>query len=339
MIIDIYAIRVDISTDCEFVSSNLSKDFQLFPASDQPSGGAQVNISVHQQKPPYERIPPVTAALHGPGLVCYKDGNTNYVTYAEGGLLVYDFKHERGELFSEDPLLLYEKTKLTILSRVGELLDQRGLHRVHAFAVTRHDKALMCLMPMEGGKTTTTLNLLKKDPDIKIIADDMCLIDRQGRIFPFVMKVGARDRELVDSIPPQFMTTLQRPYYGVKYFIEPGFFKDRLASPMRLTHILVGQRAYRPGTSIQPLAKIKCFMPMIESGVFGLGLPQLLEFFVRGDFKMMTVRLGSILKRLFFCASLIGRTKTFTLTMGMDKQGTCDEILRLLKAGEGEHAA
>jgi len=338
-LIDIYSIRIQFSTNSEFVFNNLSKDFQLFTITDSAVIDAQVNISACLQSPLYERIPPVNAALHGPGLICYKDGNINYVTYSEGGLLIYDFKEERGELFSEDPFLLYEKTKLTILSRVGELLDQRGLHRIHAVAVARHDKALICLMPMEGGKTTTALNLLKKDPEIKILADDVCLIDRHGCIFPFMLRVGARDRDLIENIPSEFVMTIDRPKHGVKYFVDPAFFKDRLGEKMRLTHILIGQRAFRPGTEIRPLGKIKCFMPMIESGVFGLGLPQLLEFFVRGDFKMMAGRIGVILKRVFFCASLIGKAKTFTITIGRDKNASSEQILRLLKAAEVPHAA
>lgn len=338
-LIDVYSIRIRLTTDSEFVFTNLSKDFQLFTIIDQVVADVQVNVSAYLQSPPYERIPPVNAALHGAGLICYKDGNINYVTYSEGGLLVYDFQKERGELFSEDPLLLYEKTKLTILSRVGELLDQRGLHRIHAFAVACRGKALMCLMPMEGGKTTTTLNLLNKDPDIKILADDVCLIDCYGCIFPFLLRIGARDRELVESIPSEFVTTLERPKDRVKYYIEPAFFKDRLGAKTRLTHILIGQRAFRPNTEIKPIAKIKCFMPMIESGVFGLGLPQLLEFFVRGDFKMMAGRIAVILKRVFFCAGLLGKAKTFTITIGRDKQAASDQILCLLKAAEESHVA
>ncbi|MBF0122408.1 MAG: hypothetical protein HQL21_03230 [Candidatus Omnitrophica bacterium] len=282
------------------------------------------------RKPSYDRVPPINAALHGSGLICYKDQNINYVVYSCDGLLVYNFQTEEGEISCEDPLFLYEKTKLTILSRVGELLDKRGLHRIHAFAVSSHNKALMCLLPMEAGKTTTTLNLLKLDSTIKIISDDVCLMDGHGMIYPFLLRIGARDKDLIENIPEELVTTVDRPYYGIKYFIEPAYLKDRISPSIRLTHIMIGQRAFRQETKIAPLSKIKCFLPIIESGVFGLGLPQLLEFFVRGDFKLLANRLGIILKRVAFCITLIGKTKTFSMTIGQDKKAVCDEILRFL---------
>jgi len=331
LLIDVYSVRVKVITESEFVFNNLAKDFQLFVVSDEKQGRPQVKMSVCLKAPPYERIPPVVAALHGEGLICYKDGNISYVVYSQGGLLVYDFKSECGELFCENSLFLYEKIKITILSRIGELLDRRGLHRIHAFAVARKNKALMCLMPMEGGKTTTMLNLLRMDPDVSVIADDVCLIDRHGRIFPFLLRVGARDQDLVENISSDLVTSIDRPKFGLKYFIDLNFFKGRIATPMRLTHIMIGRRAFRDKTEIKPLAKIKCIMPMIESGVFGLGLPQLLEFFVRGDFKIMAVRIGIILKRVVFCIALLSRAKTCIITIGRNKRSSCGEILRFLK--------
>ncbi len=330
-ILDIF---VTAKIDSDFVAQNLAKDFAIYSTNEDPSGHQPISLTVLLQTPPWDRVPPLDAALHGPGLICYKDKNINYVVYSENGLLIYDFANETGELFGQNETGLYEKAKLTILSRVGELLDRRGIHRVHAFGVSLNDKAVICLLPMEGGKTTTVLNLLKASPEVKVIADDMCFIDRNGRVHPFLLRIGARDQALLKDIPATFVTEMARPYYGIKYFIEPGFFRDRLATARRVTHILVGQRAFRPGTEIKPLSKIKCIRPVIESGVFGLGLPQLLEFFVRGDFRMAFGRLGVILARSVFCLSLVMKTKTFILKLGFDKKTAVEKILEFLQAPE-----
>lgn len=330
--IDVFGIHIRIGTNCEFVFQNLAKDFALFRSDMESFGNVQVTISTFEQIPPYDRVPPIEASLYDHGLICYKKKNINYVVYSCDGLLIYNFSIETGDIFGTDKVFLYEKTKLTLLSRLGELLDRRGLHRIHAFGISYRDKTLICLIPMEGGKTTTVLNLLKADPAIQIVADDLCFIDRKGILHPFLMRLGARDPDLVQGVPPEFVNEIERPYYGVKYFIEPTFFKDRIGQPTRLTHILVGKRAFCPESKIEPISKIKAMGPLLESGIFGVGLPQLLEFFVRGGSRMFFQRAGIVLSRIFFCLSLQGKTKTFAIKIGLNKKATRDEILRFLKA-------
>lgn len=329
--INILGVEIKAVTNSDFVFENLNKDFALVSGQSLLANHNSLSLGVLVQEPPYQRVPVLEAALHGSGLICYKDKNINYVVYSTGGLLIYDFAKEEGELFGPDEIFLYEKAKLTILSRLGELLDQRGLHRIHAFAVSLNDKALMCLLPMEGGKTTTVLNLLKADPNIKLLADDVCFIGENGQIYPFLLRIGARDKELIEKIPEAYVSQINRPYYGIKYFIDPEFFKDRLGQPTHLTHILLGKRIFRPETNIESISKFQCWGPIIESGVFGMGLPQLLEFFTRGDSRLFCQRIGVIFSRILFCALLIIKTKTFVIKIGLDKKSSCKTILQFLK--------
>ncbi len=328
--INIYGINAVISTDNDFVYQNLKKDFALFKVERNPQQNKTITLSISFQAPAYHRIPPVDAVLHGQGLICYKDKNINYVVYSCSALLIYDFKKENGELFGTDEIFLYEKAKLTVLSRIGELQDLRGVHRIHAFGVSLNGKALICLLPMEAGKTTSVINLLQADPQIKIIADDVCFIDKKGVIYPFLLRMGARDKKLIENIPNDYITAIDRPYYGIKYFIDPEFFQNRLSKPMTLTHIFIGKRTFQAETKIEKISKFKCFGPVMESGIFGLGLPQLLEFFVRGDFKLLGRRTGMILSRVFFCTGMIIKTKMSMIKIGMDQQSTCKKILEFL---------
>jgi hypothetical protein len=54
LLIDIYSTCVRITTDSEFVFTNLSKDFQLFTIIDETVTDAQVDISSCLKSPPYE---------------------------------------------------------------------------------------------------------------------------------------------------------------------------------------------------------------------------------------------------------------------------------------------
>ena len=329
--IEIFGQTIQITTNCAFVYENLSKDFLLFPKKTNSVNEKTIKLQIFFENPPYQRVPPIDASLHGPGLICYKEKNINYVVYSEGGLLIYDFAMESGELFGKNEFFLYEKSKLTILSRVGELLDKKGLHRIHAFGVVLNQKSLICLLPMEAGKTTTTFNLLKSNSELKIIADDVCFIDHQIKVYPFLLRMGVRDKSLIEGIPAEFISEIHRPYYGLKYFINPLYQKDRLATQTTLNYLYIGQRAYRIETRIEKISKLKCIWPVFESGVFGLGLPQLLEFFVRGDYRFFLQRITFILSRLIFCLKLILKTKTFVIKIGTDQKLSTEKILNFLK--------
>lgn len=328
--IDVYGITLKISCDSESIIGHLRRDFVLFKSPvDLNAWNFSLNIFV--QEPPYERVPALVASLYGDGLVCYKDKNINYIVYSNHSLLIYDFKQDYGELYGNDEIFLYEKAKHTILTRLGELLDAKGIHRIHAFAVSSEHKTLMCLLPMQGGKTTSIINLLKSDADIKIIADDLCLVDKKGIIYPFFLRLGARDQQLLEGIPQQAICKIDRPVYGVKYFIDPTVFQSRLSQkPLKLTHLLIGRKIFQANSTIKSLNKFDCLGPVMESGVFGLGLPQLLEFFVRGDFKMFATRIRIIFARVFFCLLLILKTKTYSINLGLDPALSRDELLKFL---------
>ncbi len=332
LLINVFGISVLISTESDFVFQNLRKDFALFSSAKSPHIKDTVTLSIHLKAPEYDKIPALDAAVHGHGFISYKDKDTNYIVYSKDALLIYDFKHDHGEFFGTNELFLYEKTKLTILTRIGEKLEGQGLRRIHAFGVSLNHKALVCLLPMEGGKTTSVLNLLKADQNIKIIADDVCFIDRQGTIYPFLLRIGARDQKLIEGIPEEYTTRLERPHYGIKYFIEPEYFRNRISMPLPVTHMLIGKRSTQSRTTIMKLPKLNSLGPIMDSGIFGAGLPQLFELLVRGDYRMFTTRLGTIMSRLFFCVSMILKTKTAMIKIGLDQSLTCKKILEYLNS-------
>jgi len=333
--IESLGISIRIATNSDFVFDNLSKDFSLFLKGPSAVTGFSIDLSVLAGPAPVERVPPKDASFYALGFICYKVRNINYVVYSNESLLIYDFDKEKGELFGLDEFFIYEKAKVLILSRMGELLDKKGIHRAHAFGISYKGKNLICLLPMEGGKTTTILNLLRAEPGIKVIADDICFIDKRGRLYPFILRVGARGKDLVEGIPQEFVDEIHRPYYGVKYFINPLYFKDRLSGDIQLTHILVGIRTFKQETTLEPLAKFRSFNPLFESCIFGRGLPTLFELFIRGDSRLFWQRVMIVLKRTFLCISLLFFTRTYLIKIGRNKDSTAHVILDFLNQWDG----
>jgi hypothetical protein len=332
LLLDIYNIGFKITGDSFFVVDHLKKDFQLFVKEEGVSKtfAYTVCVRVFCQQPPYERVPPLIGAIYDLGLITYKDKHVNYTDYSSKALMIYDFKKETAELFSLNEEFLYEKSKLTILSRMGELLDRQGIHRLHALGLSKDGKASICLLPMEGGKTTTTLNVLKKDQNIKLLSDDMCLLDGKGIVYPFIMRIGVRDESLLQGLPQDIIEEKTHPKYGSKYFIEPSYFKEKQDSPCRLKNILIGKRIFAQESQIKPVSKLSCLVPCIESGVFGLGLPQLIEFFWRGDLLFLIKRIGIIFARLFLFIKLVSFAKTYVYLIGRDKQASADLLVKFI---------
>jgi len=146
-----------VSSNSDFAFENLKKDFMFYLSGEEFgdfSYGKEIKIRVFKENAPYHKVPALGASLNGRGFICYKDKNAHYIDYAGCGLMVYDFKNEIADIYSKDENLLYEKARLTILSRVGELLDNRHIHRLHALGLAKDGKATLCLLPMEAGKTT-----------------------------------------------------------------------------------------------------------------------------------------------------------------------------------------
>lgn len=331
IILEIYGVRFKVQTDVKFVSDNIKKDFILyFKEEEKISASDAISICVYKKKAPYEKIPPVVASLYNAASICYKKSRVHYVDYMGKGMLIYDFKEEKAEIYSEDENLLYEKTKLVILSRMGELLDQRHMHRIHAAGLLKNGIVTLCLLPMAAGKTTIALGALKNDQDIKLVADDVCMVDIRGRVYPFTLRIGVRDESVANEIPKDYITKIDRNNYGIKYLIDLDYFKGRMAGRAMLGNILIGKRVFQEHTEIKKLSKTGCIMPFIQSGVFGLGLPQIAELFLRGDLADTLNKISMVFSRCLIFLAIVWKADTYELRIGRDVNRTAEELVKFM---------
>jgi len=331
IILEIYEVRFEVYIDAKFVSENIKKDFALyFKKDEKKSASHTLTIRVYKKKPPYERIPPVEASLYNATSICYRKSRVHYVDYMGKGMLKYDFKEEKAELYSEDENLLYEKTRLIILSRMGELLDQRHMHRIHAAGLAKNGVVTLCLLPMAAGKTTIALGALKNNQDIKLVSDDICMVDIKGCVYPFTLRIGVRGRSVIDEMPNDYITEIYRDGHGQKYLIDLDYFRGRMAEKSRLGNILIGKRVFQEHTEIKRLSKIKCIAPFIQSGVFGLGLPQIVELFLRGDFRDILDKISMVFSRCLIFLVIVWRADTYELRIGRNISKSSEELIKFM---------
>lgn len=327
----IYNIKVRIASSSEYVFENLEKDFVFYMNKNGTDNLCkEIKINIHKGNPLYHKVPPLAASLYSLGSICYRSKGVHYVDYSGKGLLIYNFRKEEGNLYSKDEGLLYEKSRLVILSRIGELLDNRHIHRVHAVGFTKDKKATVCLLPMEGGKTTLAMNVLKKDNKIKLISDDVCFMDIGCYVYPFTLRIGARDQNLISDIPEKYITKIGRNFYGEKYLIDVTYFRHRIAEKCKICNILIGKRIFQEETEIRRISKIRCLVPFIQSGVFGLGLPQIVELFLRGSFLDIVKKINMIFSRSILFLSIVSQSKTYEIKIGRDLEKTDDVLINFI---------
>ncbi len=307
---------VGVQLDCEdpALAEQLARDFSFFrtPAVSAP----QVQIRCHCRRPPWEDLPRGRVVLVQPHFVAFSAAGQRWVDYQGQALVRWSFAAERGEVWGTDPGLLHEVLYLLVHSRVGELLDRRGLHRVHALSLQAGQRAVLCLLPSGGGKTTLGLGALGT-PGVKLLSDDIALLDRDGQVLPFPLRVGCAEPPA--GVDPRHLRRFHRRQHGAKWLVDIEAFAGRVGDgPVPPAALVLGQRQLGGAASLRPVARKAAAGPLLREMVVGLGLPQLVEYFLRLDLRDLGPKTELALSRLAAGARLLSRVRTYRLRLGRD---------------------
>jgi hypothetical protein len=248
-----------------------------------------------------------------------------HIDYGDGALL-YDFAAEHGEVRATTSELLHELSYLTILSRVGDILDQRGLHRVHALGFAYRGQGGLLLLPMKGGKTTLALEMLRR-PDFQVLSDDIPLVDGRGYLRAMPLRLGVRG--VPDGVPQQHLRSFKRRRFGPKTLVELDFFRHRVSREAPLRWIFAG----KPASKIKPLIRHGSTAAALRSGlVLGLGTPQVLELLFPSPPRLRSAaRLArTAFKRLQTARALRRQADNYTFSLGMDAAENVDVLEQVL---------
>ena len=325
--LNFYGVEVIVSGP-QGIVNNLVKDFSYFIA-DKNDDSDSIEINIAQKKPDFGRVPAVKASLYQPDSVSYDNGSVRYVDYFGKALSIYDYDKEKGELYSDDINLLHELSYLLILSRAGEMLDKNGIHRVHACGFAIDGKGVLCLMPQGGGKTTLYLELLKNE-DVRLISDDTPLITRDSTILPFPLRIGVTEGATPD-VPQEFLGSIDRRKHGKKILIDTKYFAGRISAPVKAGFILAGEREFSDNPRIVKAAKLKILSALFRDCVIGLGLPQMVEYFLRFQTKDVLSKIGIVSSRNIACVKAVLKARTYRFIIGTNPSRNAEELIRFLK--------
>jgi hypothetical protein len=332
----VYGVTVAIrSTDAE-LTTHLAEDFEHFRVDHIPTT-PRISVYLCHSVPPYERVPGNVATVYTPRNVSFADNGRTYIDYSGRALGIFNTVSGVFDVFSEDPELMYEVGYLFLLSQLGEQLDARGLHRIHALAVSVRNRAAIVLLPMGGGKSTLAMHLLT-DPTVKLLSDDSPLVDRDGVLHGFPLRIGILPGS--ESLyPPEQLRTIQRMEFGPKLLLRHRFFAERVVSRAEPGMLFLGRRSLSNECVITPTTRMTALLALIPNCVVGLGLFQGMEFlFTRSSTEV--VRKGvTAFSRLRNCIALVRRSTVYTVVLGRDLEKNAVTLRKFMEEHVGESSA
>ncbi len=274
-------VRV-VSTDQRCVE-NAQRDFSYFLCPPPPAGTRSVTLRLRREAPP-KTPAQARRVFRTREAVCYDYRRVRYVDYSGKALVRYDFDSEEGAVFSLDDDLLHEISYLMILSRIGELLDKKGIHCIHSLAVSVNGSAAICLLPMGGGKTMLALELVK-ERDCLLLSDEIAAIDKQLRVLPFPLRIGVRQAERVTrEIPARYLRSYRTITFGSKTLIDVDYFIEKIArEPAALRVAMLGERTRTGRPALKRVSRFMTLIHVLRDITLAYQLPRTKAYLLRFD--------------------------------------------------------
>jgi hypothetical protein len=312
---DVYGFRFSISSTVPEPLEGLAQDFAFFQSND-PAGA--IKLELFDQEPPRQDLPSTDACVYTPRNVVYRSNGKRYIDYHGRALGIQEEATGNLKLYSRDPNLLYEAAYLYLLSRAGEYLDGRGLHRIHALGVSIKSRAVLVLLPMGGGKSTLGLHLLNH-PSMQLLSDDSPFIDRNGRLYAYPLRLGLLPGS-EKNIPVEHRRTIQRMEFGAKYLVNYNYFQSRVSETAEPGLVLIGARTLSRDCRIEEIGTMAGLRACVPNCIVGLGLFQGLEFVLSSSAWELAKKLSLGISRTRNCWQLLRRSRLCRVHLGSDPE-------------------
>ncbi|HAF94763.1 MAG: hypothetical protein A2021_00445 [Elusimicrobia bacterium GWF2_52_66] len=288
--LDMYGVRLLISGAGGLIEET-ARDFDFFQAT---QSGAAIGVTV-LTRPPENTQGTRFSFGCGKWQVYRRPDGRRLVNYPQGASCLCDYAAGLFELKTLNPDLARELSYLLILSRAGEALDLKGLHRLHAGAAAFQNHPLLFCGSQGTGKTTLLLELLK-DPAFSLISDDTPLIGPDGTVYPFPLRFGlAADNPHLTAY--RSLRSFRRRYYREKFLLDHSLCGWEVSRPCNGALFFILRKSSRPG--FKKMSKPAAWAELLKSLALGWGVPQMAEYFLRfngADLARKTRILGLRLK-------------------------------------------
>lgn len=325
--LDFHGVSACVESTAEEALEPLARDFAYFAVNHTQHSRPTIRWTLYPSSPPKAPLPKGLPTFRTRFYTARDSGPARWVDYQGLALSIYDSEGCSGTIHCRDPVLLHELSYLAVLSRVGDALDRRGIHRAHALGFEHQGSGGLLLLPAGGGKSTLALEMLRSS-GMGIIGEDTVLVTRDLRLLAFPLRWGfAQDADL-SGVPERMIRPFHRRRHGRKRLVDVAFFRARIRDDVPLRWLIIGKR--RPGPAgLAPCPKPAAWAALGMGLVLGRGLAQMAEYTLRPDLRAAAALAGIAHSRARTALAMLTRsTKRFGL--GDSPGGNLSSLLDFL---------
>lgn len=333
LLLNIHGVTVRVCSQQQSVLEEIGRDFSFF-ISEGIGESVDYTVVAHCECCEQERFPFHHLLLRTKYFSCYETGGVKHVFYSHGDYVRCSYNRGTADVYSVDVSRLYELVYAVLRSVVGELVENRGLCRIHGLAFARGQQGVLFLAPMHGGKSTLALALLRACP-IGLLSEDAPFLDFNLNIYPFPLRIGIRPDGFtpISAREQAYARVINNRKYGKKTLIDIECYQTKvLSEPRRLHVVLIGRFSKKRQSvcCVKRCSRLRLLGTLIVNLVIGVGVSQVKEYYLRRS-PIDVCRKACIVSRRLCVAARILHTRTpYLFVLGPDGKTNASTLMHFL---------
>lgn len=310
-------LQIDLLHSFPELSKLLSFEFANFlvPKLEKP----QVIITVSTMNPLSQPNKKPVFSTH----FCKVFGFKNRVCIYPSGQTLQIQKTDSGfstELNGQDGSELFDILRMYILSSSGELLDLKGVHRLHCLGFHYKNQNILLSASSGGGKSYLAYQGLLENPPLQIYSDETCLIDNSGLLHGLALPIALKETPRISPSDSLQVTRIS----GERTLIQmPTYFPQ---GPQRVHKIFVVTHWGHPFKAMKAAFLIQ--LVFVVRVILGLGNMQMKEFMLRRDNLFSLVQIaGSRFRRALY---LLSHSKIYHVQLQKNSESNLENLKKYI---------
>jgi hypothetical protein len=333
--LNFYNFKIQLICESEGIIELIKKDFHYFVVDKVQNKNLTINAVIRDD---IEGIIPsgLISKKQNSRAITFQDGDIRYNFFYGKAVSILNYKTSSIEVISTTEGYLHELLYLVILSRQTKYHDLNGLHKVHAFGITKYNNNLIGMMDSKGGKTTLFTYFLDMD-GVDIISDDTPFIDRWGRVNPFPIRVGyelnSYSKERLSKYKDKSYH-FDRDEYDAKDLIDILEFENEISktSGENRTILFQGIRINeKDQCSFKKISKLRMLRYLQKNMIVGVGLPMVLEYYLESSFSDKIRNMKILCSRIFAAVNLLFKSDCYEVYLSFNPQKNFEKLNELLE--------
>ena len=273
LFLDVHGVGVEIVTDNKWLVRELKKEYEEFLRKEcNPilkiyvfSGCLPIKRKILKKMRKNDFIKP-----------SYFSNKIIIIEYADAKV-VYDNLRESVMIFMESnrKSSWYEIAYHYVESRVGELLEKRGIFRIHGASLLKRGKCILLVGGAESGKTTLLLLLSKFGG--KILSDDVSFVTEKLDVLPNPTRIGMTSNMKLNKVGGE-LSRIEYSSGVVKYLAKPSDLGLRVyKGKCKISYIFILNNRKIGVCKILKASYLRISLALLRNLLIGFGITQLRE--------------------------------------------------------------